>query len=158
MQVPPFCYYHDKKLTDWAGKEGLKFNTAADSSMPCQPHRPCLCQNDTSATTEKTSTTTTTTDTTISQRTSAASTSKATNTVNGDKTPSIEATSTSTTYANSTEISATPSIEPSLTSPTNAAEVYTSDSIEAFSTSSPGSTIPTSPIAEGNMADIYEIF
>ena len=41
-RYPPFCYY--KYVTDKAGKEGLKFNTAANSSIPCSPLRPCICQ------------------------------------------------------------------------------------------------------------------
>ena len=41
-RYPPFCYY--KYVTDEAGKMGLKFNRAAESSIPCSPLRPCLCQ------------------------------------------------------------------------------------------------------------------
>ena len=44
FRYPPFCYY--KEVTDKAGRKGLKFNTAADSSMPCHTLRQCLCQDD----------------------------------------------------------------------------------------------------------------
>ena len=46
-RYPPFCYY--KTVTEGPNRrKGLKFNTAADSSMSCHPLRQCLCQNDSS--------------------------------------------------------------------------------------------------------------
>ena len=44
---PPFCYY--KTVNEGQNRrKGLKFNTAADSSMPCHTLRQCLCQDDSS--------------------------------------------------------------------------------------------------------------
>ena len=41
-RYPPYCYY--KNVTDRAGRKGLKFNFAKDTSVPCSPLRPCICQ------------------------------------------------------------------------------------------------------------------
>ena len=45
LRYPPFCYY--KTVDEGPNRrKGLKFNTAADSSMPCHTLRQCLCQDD----------------------------------------------------------------------------------------------------------------